>query len=110
MEKRLSKAIEEVVSSITESDAFRECIRLKARMEENEEIVELVETIKKLQKKYVRTLDDDIKEEISVKQKQLDNIPFYNSYQKKLDEVNKKIDFIKEEMNDYFDKVVNEKK
>ena len=110
MEKKLSKVIEEVVSSITESDAFRECIRLKSRMEENEEIVELVETIKKLQKKYVRTLDDDIKEEISVKQKKLDNIPFYNSYQKKLDEVNKKIDFIKEEMNDYFDKVVNEKK
>ena len=47
MEKKLSKVIEEVVSSITESDAFRECIRLNARMEENEEIVELVETIKK---------------------------------------------------------------
>lgn len=110
MEKKLSKAIEEVVSSITESDAFKECIRLKRKMEENKEIMELVETIKKLQKKYVRTLDDDVKEELEKNQNRLEDIPIYNSYQKKLDEVNKSIDFIKDEMNDYFDKVVNEKK
>ena len=39
-----------------------------------------------------------------------DSIPLYDSYQKKLAEVNKKIDFIKDELNDYFYKVINEKK
>ena len=37
-------------------------------------------------------------------------IPLYYSYQRKLAEVNKKIDFIKEELNDYFYKVVNNEK
>ena len=110
MEKKLSKAINEVVSVITESDEFKECIELKMKMEENGEIKELVQAIKILQKKYVRTLDDDVKTELDQKEERLNNIPLYNSYQKKLAEVNKKIDFVKEELNDYFYKVVNTKK
>lgn len=110
MEKKLSKAVNDVVSSITESDEFKECIRLKEKMEENSEIKELVETIKKLQKKYVRTLDEEVKEELDKLQERLDSIPLYDSYQKKLAEVNRKIDIIKDELNDYFYKVVNEKK
>lgn len=110
MEKKLSKVINEVVSAITDSDEFKECIRLKNKMEENSEIKELVDAIKKLQKKYVQTMDDSVKEELDKKQEKLDSIPLYDSYQKKLAEVNKKLDFIKDELNDYFYKVVNEKK
>ena len=50
MEKKLSKAISEVVSAITDSPEFKECIRLKEKMDQNSEIKELVETVKKLQK------------------------------------------------------------
>jgi cell fate (sporulation/competence/biofilm development) regulator YmcA (YheA/YmcA/DUF963 family) len=52
MEKNLNKAVSEVVSSITECDEFKECIRLKEKMNKNSEIKELVDDIKKLQKKY----------------------------------------------------------
>ena len=110
MEKKLSKAINEVVSVITESDEFKECIELKKRMDENSDIKELVDTIKKLQKKYVQTMDDSVKEELDKVQEKLDSIPLYDSYQKKLAEVNQKIEIIKDELNDYFYKVVNEKK
>ena len=110
MEKKLSKAISEVVTSITDSEEFKECIRLKELMDKSSEIKELVNDIKVLQKKYVRTQDDKIKEELDTKQARLDSIPLYDGYQKKLAEVNRKIDFIKDELNDYFYKVVNEKK
>ena len=110
MEKKLSNAVNEVVNAITDSLEFKECIRLKEKMEENSEIKELVASIKKLQKKYVQTLDDSVKEELDKAQEKLDSIPLYDSYQKKLAEVNKKIEFIKDELNDYFYKVVNEKK
>lgn len=110
MEKKLSKAISEVVTSITDSEEFKECIRLKELMDKSSEIKELVDAIKVLQKKYVRTQDEKVKEELDAKQARLDSIPLYDSYQKKLAEVNKKIDFIKDELNDYFYKVVNEKK
>lgn len=110
MEKKLSKAISEVVTSITDSEEFKECIRLKEMMDKSSEIKELVDAIKVLQKKYVRTQDEKVKEELDAKQVRLDSIPLYDSYQKKLAEVNRKIDFIKDELNDYFYKVVNEKK
>lgn len=110
MEKKLSKAVLDVVSSITESDEFKECIRLKEKMNESSEIKELVDSIKKLQKKFVRTEDENVQKELERLQERLESIPLYDSYQKKLEEVNKKIDFVKEELNDYFYKVVNENK
>ncbi len=110
MEKKLSKAVLDVVSSITESDEFKECIHLKEKMNESSEIKELVDSIKKLQKKFVRTEDENVQKELERLQERLESIPLYDSYQKKLEEVNKKIDFVKEELNDYFYKVVNENK
>lgn len=110
MEKKLSKAVSEVVSSITESSEFKECIRLKEKMEESSEIKELVDAIKKLQKKYIRTQDNEVKKELDEKQERLNSIPLYDSYQKKLAEVNQKIEIIKDELNNYFYNVVNEKK
>ena len=110
MEKKLNKALDAVILSITESDDFIDCIRIKEKMDNNNEIKELVDLIKVLQKKYVKTMDDNVKRQLNDVQMQLDNIPLYDSYQKKLSEVNKKIDIIKDELNDYFYKVVNEEK
>lgn len=107
MEKKLSKDLNDLIASVTESDDFKECIRLKKKMEDSSEIKELVENIKILQKKYVRTDDSDIKEELDKVQNRLDSIPLYASYQAKLMEVNRKIDIIKDELNEYFNNVVN---
>lgn len=107
MEKKLSKDLADLISSITESDDFKECIRLKKKMEDSSEIKELVETIKTLQKKYVCTDDSEVKEELDKVQNKLDNIPLYVSYQKRLMEVNRKLDLIKDELNEYFYNVVN---
>ena len=109
MEKKLSKAVSDVVAAITESVEFKECIRLKSKMEASCDIMELVDDIKKLQKKYIRTQDDEVKAELDRKEEKLNSIPLYGSYQKKLSEVNQKIEIIKDELNDYFYKVVNEK-
>lgn len=109
MEKKLSKAISEVVSAITDSEEFKECIRLKEKMDASDDIKVLVEKIKTLQKKYVRTQNEDIKSELNELQEMLSSIPLYDSYQKKLADVNRKIDFIKDELNDYFYKVVEKK-
>lgn len=105
----MSKAVSEVVSAITDSPEFKECIRLKEKMDKNSEIKELVETVKKLQKKYIRTQDEAVKVELDKVQERLDSIPLYDSYQKKLAEVNRKIEFIKDELNNYFYNVVNKK-
>lgn len=110
MEKKLDRVVEDIVTSITDSKEFKECLRLKEKMNDSQEIKELVEKVKKLQKELIKTGDPKIKEELEKVQDRLNSIPIYDSYNKKLAEVNRQIETIKDELNDYFYKVVNPKK
>ena len=69
---------------------------------------ELVEKIKELQKKYIRSgYDDSIKEKLDSLEEKLYSIPIYFTYKRHLDEVNRMINYVKDEMNDYFYKILN---
>lgn len=104
----MNKALEEVITCITDSNDYKECIRLKSLMDNNSEIKELVEKIKELQKKYIRSgYDDSIKEELDLLEEKLYSIPIYFTYKRHLDEVNRMINYVKDEMNDYFYKILN---
>lgn len=108
MESYVDKALDEVVKCITDSKEYKKCIELKKKMSDNEEINSLIEKIKKLQKKYIRTNDTSIKEELSDLEKKLESIPIYVVYMQNLSIVNEKIEFIKDELNNYFYKLFNE--
>lgn len=110
MVKQLNKALEEVITCITESNDYKECIRLKSLMDNNSEIKELVEKIKELQKKYIRSgYDDSIREELDSLEERLYSIPIYDIYQRHLNEVNKSIDYVKDEFNDFFSNLLNQR-
>ena len=105
----MNKALDEVITCITESSDYKECIRLKSLMENNSEIKDLVENIKELQKKYIRSgYDDKYKEELDSLEERLYSIPIYDIYQRHLDEVNKMINYVKDELNDYFYRLLND--
>lgn len=104
----MDNAIKEVVESITDSYEYKECVRIKELMESNEEISDRVKRIKLLQKKYIRTNDSDIKCELERLEKELNDIPIYNTYMQYLSIVNDKINYITDEVNDYFYKLFNE--
>lgn len=109
MEKKLNNAVDEIVTAIVDCDEFKDCIRLKEKMEKSDEIKELVQTIKKLQKQLIKTDDPSVREELEKVQDRLNSIPLFDSYQKNLAKVNDKIEFIKDEINNYFFEVVNPK-
>ncbi len=109
MEKKLDSVLEDVVASITDSFEFKECIRLKEKMNKSDEIKELVAEVKRLQKQLIKTGDDEVRMKLEKVQGRLNNIPLYDTYQKKLALVNEKIEVIKDELNDYFYRVVNPK-
>ena len=105
MEEKLNNLVE----YITNTFEYRECIRLKEMMKSNEEISSLVEEVKSLQKKYVRSLEDEnVKIELDSVLDKLNNIPIYCDYLKYLDKVNHMISYVNDEMNDYFYKLLNE--
>lgn len=103
----MNKELEEVINTIINSDDYKSCIQLKEKMSTNKEICELVEKIKILQKKYVRESDEEVLEELKLLEKRLNEIPIYVIYMQHLEKVNEMINYVKDELNDYFYKVLN---
>ena len=99
--------LDSVVSTIKNSKEYKKCITLKKQMDSNEDIKSLVSRIKSLQKKYIRTNDDNIKLELEKLEKKLEEIPIYHIYIDNLEKVNNMINYVKDELNDYFDKLLN---
>ena len=109
MENFVNKELDEIITYIKNSSNYKKCIQIKEKMSKNEEICSLVDDIKVLQKKYVRSgyLDEKIKEEFLSKEKRLNEIPIYVEYMNCLEEVNNMIDLVKDELNSYFSELCN---
>lgn len=103
----MNKELEEVINTIINSDDYKSCIQLKEKMSTNKEICELVDKIKVLQKKYVRENGEEVLEELKPLEERLNEIPIYVIYMQHLEKVNEMINYVKDELNDYFYKVLN---
>ena len=107
--EELNKSLDEVVNSIKESKEYKKCIELKNKMDSNDEINLLVKEIKLKQKKYIKSNDLNIKKELDILEEKLNNIPIYHIYLENLEVVNNMINYVKDELNDYFDKLLNKR-
>lgn len=107
--EELNRNLDEVVNCIKNSKEYKKCIELKEKMDSNDEINSLVKEIKLKQKKYIRSNDSNILEELKLLEDKLNNIPIYHIYLENLEEVNNMINYVKDELNDYFDKLLNKK-
>ncbi len=103
----MNKELDEVINTIINSDDYKSCIQLKEKMSTNKEICELVDKIKVLQKKYVRENGEEVLEELKLLEERLNEIPIYVIYMQHLEKVNEMINYVKDELNDYFYKVLN---
>lgn len=101
--------LNDIITWIKESKEYKKCIELKKKMHDNDELVKLISDVKKKQKEYVKSnFDKDKKKELDILQNKLDEIPIYNVYNRNLEIVNSYIDYVRDELNDYFCKVFND--
>lgn len=100
--------LNKIIEYITNTEEYKNTIKLKEQMNNNSELINLVEEVKKLQKEYIKTNRDDIKKKLDDKVSSLEEYPIYKSYNDNLEKVNQMISYVNDELNDYFDKVVNE--
>ena len=108
MENFVNKKLDEVINCIINSDDYKKCILLKEKMAKSEDITLLVDSIKKLQKQYVNTHDEDKLLEVKKLEKELNVIPLYVSYMEHLERANQMINYVKDELNDYFYHLLND--
>lgn len=101
--------LNKIIEYIKNTEAYKNCIDLRKQMNNNTELTKLIEEIKSLQKEYIKSnFDKNIKTKLDEKNSLLDKYPIYNSYNKNLEEVNQMINYVNDELNDYFERVVNE--
>lgn len=110
LNKDIEESLDDIINYITNSKEYIKCIEIKKKMSKNKKLTELIEDIKKLQKKYIKENDESIKEKLDSKEKELNEIPIYVEYNNNLEVVNNMINLVKDELNDYFYKLLNEKK
>lgn len=104
------RKLDEVISCIQDTKEYQMCISLKEKMEENQEIMDLIEKVKLYQKKYIRSgYDLKVKEELNAFEESLNQIPIYVIYLENLSSVNEMIEYVKDSLNDYFDQLFNKK-
>lgn len=108
--ENVNNALLDIVSYIKNTDDYKMCMSLKKQMDDNKELVDLINEVKKLQKKYVRSnYDSKIKEELDEVENKLNDIPIYNIYLSHLEKVNEMISYVKDSLNDYFYLLLNKK-
>lgn len=110
LNKNIEKSLDDIINYIINSKEYIKCIEIKKKMSKNKELTKLIEEIKELQKKYVKENKESIKEKLDSKEKELNGIPIYVEYNNNLEVVNNMINLVKDELNDYFYKLLNEKK
>lgn len=100
--------LNDLINYLKNTKEYQTCLDLQDKMNDNKELMKLIEEIKELQKKYIRSnYDSSIKEKLDNLNEELNNIPIYNIYMNNLREVNYKLDYVRDSLNDYFDKLLN---
>ena len=101
--EKLNNSIDELVEIIVTSSEYKTCIKLKEQMKSNEELLKLIDDVKNLQKKYIKSnYSEEIKQQLQVKEEELNQIQVYTMYNENLQVVNNMINIINDELNNYF--------
>lgn len=101
--EELYKSLDEVIQCIVNSSEYQQCLKIKEQMSQNQELTDMIQEIKLLQKKYIRShYDSSVKEKLIQLEQDLNQIPIYVIYLQNLDIVNQKIEYVKDSLNDYF--------
>lgn len=105
MVKQLNKAIDDVISVIVNNKDYQQCLQLKDKMKKNQELMKLIEDLKKAQKEYVKSGIG--KEKIDSLEEELYQFPIYVVYMEHLEKVNDMLSYVEEDLNDYFYQLMN---
>ncbi len=100
--------LNKIIDYITNSSEYKKCISLKDKMSNNTKLMDKINKVKVLQKKYIKSNDLSIKKELDLLIEELNNEPLYYNYMNNLEVVNEMISFVNDELNNYFYRVINE--
>lgn len=101
MNNKVIDEINNLINSTKDSNIYKEYKDLELKISRNEDIKLLIEDIKSLNKKLVKTPSIDLEKELKSKEKELNSIPIYAEYKEKIEELNNLLLVIKNKMDNF---------
>ena len=95
MNNEVITQIDTLINVIKENAIYKEYIELLSKVNNSNEIKELTNEIRKLNKELVLTPSIELEEKLKTKEKELNEIPLYLEYKYKLEELNNILTIIK---------------
>lgn len=96
------KKVDEIIDYIENSDNYKKYLIIKEKMNNDQEINDLINEVKHLQKRLANHYNKQLEIELEEKNKLLNNIPLYREYLNTLDEINNIYNIIENSLNKYF--------
>ena len=95
MNNEVITEIDTLINAIKENTIYKEYIDLLNKVSNSNEIKELTNEIRKINKELVLTPSIELEEKLKLKEKELNEIPLYLEYKYKLEELNNMLTVIK---------------
>ena len=103
-----SEKLDKIIKYIMNSKPYIKVKELKEKMKKDTSLMNLINDVKALQKTYIKSgKDKKIKKDLDEKLNHLNKNNLYAEYNYYLEQVNKMIDFVNEELNAYFHNLTN---
>lgn len=102
------KKVAEIINYLETTPNYKKYLLIKERMTNDQEINNLLEEIRVLQKLVANNKNDEnLKQQLDIKNSLLNNIPLYRDYLNTLDDINNTFNIIENELNNYFTSIIN---
>lgn len=102
MNSDITNKIDELFDELKKSNLYKNYVSAKKQLESNNEIINIINEIKRLQKIAVNNKDDVVEKELKELYKKLDSYPLYQSYIGYKEELENELKIISKEFNSYF--------
>lgn len=105
-DKIILDKIDEIIEVIKSSPNYQKYLSLQEKMNGNQELINLINEVKDLQKAIVNGIDKE--NELKEKMTLLENNPLYREYNNTVNDINNEFAIVENTLNNYFDKKFNE--
>lgn len=103
----ISNEIDNLFDSFENSKLYKDFVSAKKQLESNEEIMNIIKKIKRLQKIATNNRDEIVEKEIKDLYKKLESYPLYQSYLIIKESVQNELFQVKEQFDKYFKNILN---
>lgn len=103
----ISNEIDNLFDSFENSKLYKDFVNVKKQLESNEEIMNIIIRIKRLQKIATNNKDEMVEKEIKDLYKKLESYPLYQSYLIIKDLVQDELFGVKEQFDSYFKEILS---